>query len=111
MLLRWAACFALVQWAALALTDRALADYDWPMRPAGAYHQRHPNDQPGNPNYPLPPGNTTRQGTAGTYPWYGTVWGVPAYNWGYFGAPSYPTSRWHEGYSRDFYQWGQWRRY
>ncbi len=105
------AVLLLVCAAALACAGRAAAGYDWPMVPWGAYHQRHPNYQPGNPNYPLPASSQAQPPAAGQYPWYGTVWGVPAYNWGYFGAHSYPTERWHRGYYGDVQNWGVWRRY
>lgn len=95
----------------LAWGELARADYDWPMTPWGAYHQRHPNSQLGSPNCPLARSSQARPGASGQYPWYGAVWGVPTYNWGYFGAPSNPTTTWHRGYYHDLYQWGQWRRY
>ena len=39
-------------------------------------------------------------------PWYGYGFGVPAYNWGYFGARYRPAVTCHKGYYGDFTQWG-----
>ena len=38
-------------------------------------------------------------------PWYGYGFGVPTYNWGYFGARYRPASISHRGYYGDFTQW------
>lgn len=43
---------------------------------------------------------------AGNYPWYGYGFGVPTYNWGYFGVLYRPAKNAHTGYSGDYYQWG-----
>ena len=47
----------------------------------------------------------------GCYPWYGYGFGVPTYNWGYFGAHYRPFSVSHTGYYNDFVQWGYRRGY
>ena len=47
----------------------------------------------------------------GSYPWYGYGFGVPTYNWGYFGAHYRPMSVCHKGYYGDFTQWGYRRGY
>ncbi len=46
--------------------------------------------------------------SSGNYPWYGYGFGVPTYNWGYFGAAYHPASIAHHGYYGDYTQWG-WR--
>lgn len=38
--------------------------------------------------------------------WYGYGFGVPTYNWGYFGARYSSVSICHKGYYGDYYQWG-----
>jgi len=43
---------------------------------------------------------------AATGPWYGYGFGVPTYNWGYFGAQYRPAVVCHHGYYGDFTQWG-----
>jgi len=47
----------------------------------------------------------------GNYPWYGYGFGVPTYQWGYFGAEYRPASISHHGYYGDFTQWGYRRGY
>jgi hypothetical protein len=81
------------------------------MYPGGAYHQRHPSYQPGNPNYRLVTPASQYSPYAGQYPWYGTVWGVPTYNWGHFGVQPYPSAHSNAGWYTDVTQWGTWRRY
>ena len=110
MLLR---CLPAVLAGALAwgLTSPASAEPQWPLVPGGAYHQRHPAYQPDNPDYHVVQPGQQQPANNGQYPWYGSAWGVPTYNWGYFGTHAYPTIKWHKGYYRDFLQWGQWRRY
>ncbi len=44
-------------------------------------------------------------------PWYGYGFGVPTYNWGYFGARYHPASISHRGYYGDFTQWSYRRGY
>ena len=54
-----------------------------------------------------PPGPHRYPGyNAATAPWYGYGFGVPTYNWGYFGATHRPASVCHRGYYGDFTQWG-----
>jgi len=43
--------------------------------------------------------------------WYGYGWGVPTYNWGYFGARYQPVCICHKGYYGDFVQWSYRRGY
>ncbi len=43
--------------------------------------------------------------------WYGYGFGVPPYNWGYFGVKYRPWSVSHKGYYGDFSQWGYRRGY
>ena len=45
------------------------------------------------------------------YPWYGYGFGVPTYNWGYFGARYRPAVVCHKGYHGDLTQWGYRRGY
>jgi hypothetical protein len=96
---------------AWALTNPASAELRWPLVPGGAYFWHHPPYHPDNakpgPAYPA----QQQSANYGQYPWYGTAWGVPTYNWGYFGAFSYPTAKCQKTYYRDYLQWGQWRRY
>jgi hypothetical protein len=47
----------------------------------------------------------------GNYPWYGYGFGVPTYNWGYFGVHYRPMNLVHVGYYGDYYQWGYRRGY
>ena len=47
----------------------------------------------------------------GNYPWYGYGFGVPTYNWGYFGANYRPTAVSHKGYYGHYTQWGYRRGY
>ncbi len=118
MLARVGACAA-VGAVLVVLVCPAEAGYDWPLVPWGAYHQRHPNCQAGNPHFPYaqpaptygPLGQIPAQPSPYRYPWYGEAWGVPTYNWGYFGAHSHPTTRWHCGYYGDVTHWATWRRY
>jgi len=44
-------------------------------------------------------------------PWYGYGFGVPSYNWGYFGARYRPAQVSHRGYYGDVSQWGYRRGY
>ena len=39
-------------------------------------------------------------------PWYGYGFGVPTYQWGYFGARHRPAVITHHGYYGEFTQWG-----
>jgi len=57
---------------------------------------------PGPARYP--------QHRGGNYPWYGYGFGVPTYNWGYFGAHGHGTllTGFH-GYHEDFWQFS-WQR-
>lgn len=48
---------------------------------------------------------------AGNYPWYGYGFGVPTYNWGYFGVRYREAKNAHTGYYGDYYQWGYRRGY
>jgi len=48
---------------------------------------------------------------AAAAPWYGYGFGVPTYNWGYFGATYRPAAVCHHGYYGDFTQWGYRRGY
>ena len=96
---------------AWGLASPASAQSHWPLVPGGAYHQRHPAYQPGNPNYHVACPAHQQTVYHGEYPWYGSSWGVSTYNWGYFGAHSCPTFKSHKTYYRDCLQWGQWRRY
>jgi len=48
---------------------------------------------------------------AAAAPWYGYGFGVPTYNWGYFGATYRPAAVSHHGYYGDFTQWGYRRGY
>jgi hypothetical protein len=48
---------------------------------------------------------------AGGDPWHGYGFGVPTYNWGYFGAHYRPMSICHTGYYGQFVQWGYRRGY
>lgn len=48
---------------------------------------------------------------SGNYPWYGYGFGVPTYNWGYFGVHYRPSNHVHTGYYDDYYQWGYRRGY
>ncbi len=48
---------------------------------------------------------------SGNYPWYGYGFGVPTYNWGYFGVHYRPYNCVHEGYYGQYYQWGYRRGY
>jgi hypothetical protein len=43
---------------------------------------------------------------SGNYPWYGYGFGVPTYNWGYFGAKYRPAVVSHKGYYDRYTQWG-----
>jgi len=47
----------------------------------------------------------------GNSKWYGYGFGVPPYNWGYFGVRYRPWSVSHTGYYGDFTQWGYRRGY
>ena len=102
---------ALIFAVVLGSSGPASAAPHWPLFPGGAFFQRHPAYQPNNPNYHVQTLGAPQPASSGQYPWYGSGWGVPTYNWGHFGAPAYPTIKWHKGYYRDFLQWGQWRRY
>ncbi|OHB67869.1 MAG: hypothetical protein A2V70_03280 [Planctomycetes bacterium RBG_13_63_9] len=44
-------------------------------------------------------------------PWYGYGFGVPTYNWGYFGAQYRPACVCHKGYYGDLSQWSYRRGY
>ena len=44
-------------------------------------------------------------------PWYGYGFGVPTYNWGYFGARYRPACICHKGYYGTLSQWGYRRGY
>ena len=57
---------------------------------------------PGPQRYP--------QYSSGNYPWYGYGFGVPTYQWGYFGAHSHGTGTFpFYGYQQDYSQWS-WQR-
>lgn len=63
-----------------------------------------------------PPGpHRYPQHAAGNHPWYGYGFGVPTYNWGYFGAYPYGTCQGifntYHGYHGDFHQWSCQRGY
>jgi len=45
------------------------------------------------------------------YPWYGYGFGVPTYNWGYFGVRWRPGCISHTGYYDDYMQWSYRRGY
>ncbi|NUQ63526.1 MAG: hypothetical protein HUU20_13695 [Pirellulales bacterium] len=47
----------------------------------------------------------------GNYPWYGYGFGVPTYNWGYFGTHYWPSCHAHRGYYGDYIQWSYRRGY
>ena len=111
-MLRRYLCALMVCGLAWGWPNAAAAEPKWPLVPGGTYGQRHPEYQPGNPDYEMgSPACRQPVPYYGQYPWYGSAWGVQAYNWGYFGASSCPTIKWHKAYYRDFLQWGQWRRY
>ena len=101
----------LVTGLAVGMVGQATAEPQSPLVPGGAYFRRHPAYEYGSPGYQVPYQQGQQMAEVGQYPWYGTAWGVPTYNWGYFGAEPYPTIKWHKAYYRDFLQWGQWRRY
>jgi len=62
---------------------------------------------PGPQRYP--------QYAGGNHPWYGYGFGVPTYNWGYFGARYHGTCQGifntYHGYHEDFHQWSCQRGY
>lgn len=77
------------------------------------HHQRLPPDYVGNPKriVAAPPG-PHRYGEYNVYsPWYGYGFGVPTYQWGYFGARYRPACISHKGYYGDLSQWGYRRGY
>ena len=55
-----------------------------------------------------PPGPHRNPGCS---PWQGYGFGVPTYNWGYFGAQYRPICISHTGYCGDYSQWGYRRGY
>ena len=72
------------------------------------HRHRCPPDWVGNPKriVAAPPG-PHRYGEYNVYcPWYGYGFGVPTYNWGYFGARYRPACVCHTGYYGMFTQWG-----
>jgi hypothetical protein len=69
----------------------------------GGNPTRHVAAPPGPHRYP--------EYNAAQAPWYGYGFGVPTYNWGYFGARYRHASLSHKGYYGDFTQWGYRRGY
>jgi len=70
--------------------------------------QQHPPYWEGNPqrHVAAPPG-PHRYAEYNVYgPWYGYGFGVPTYQWGYFGARYRPAAICHKGYYGDLTQWG-----
>jgi len=69
---------------------------------AADHHQGSPHaisqGTPGPHRYP--------EYNTGNYPWYGYGFGVPTYNWGYFGARYRPAIVSHKGYYGRQTQWG-----
>ena len=72
-----------------------------PPQPSGP--GQHVAAPPGPHRYP--------EYNAAAAPWYGYGFGVPTYNWGYFGATYRPAAISHHGYYGDFTQWGYRRGY
>ena len=73
------------------------------VTPHGGLAEGTSTGTPGPYRYP--------QHADGRYPWYGYGFGVPTYNWGYFGAHYRPMSICHTGYYGEFVQWGYRRGY
>ena len=74
---------------------------------------RHAPGYPGNPRQiaaPRPSPHLYGEYNV-AYPWYGYGFGVPSYQWGYFGARHRPAIGSHTGYHDDFSQWGYRRGY
>jgi len=70
------------------------------------HHRRHGMVEP-QQHVAAPPGpHRYPQYNAAAAPWYGYGFGVPTYNWGYFGAKYRPAVVSHHGYYGDFSQWG-----
>ncbi len=87
---------------------------DWLARLKGLSPHHQPPYWLGNPKQTVaaPPGPYRYpEYDAASGPWYGYGFGVPTYNWGYFGARYRPASICHRGYYGDFTQWGYRRGY
>jgi len=71
-------------------------------------------EHPGTPGgYSVGPPGPYRypEYSTGHSPWYGYGFGVPTYQWGYFGARYRPACVSHKGYYGDYTQWGYRRGY
>ena len=77
------------------------------------YHCDRSPDYSGNPKriVAAPPGPHRYPEYNVHCPWYGYGFGVPTYNWGYFGARYRPACICHHGYYGDFSQWSYRRGY
>ncbi len=112
-MLRWAHLLLLaatvvlaVQWADAAQAGHGI--YGWGGGPPAS-----PAPIDGGPGTSVGPPGPQRYPaySSGNYPWYGYGFGVPTYNWGYFGVRYRPSNYVHEGYYGDYYQWGYRRGY
>jgi len=78
------------------------------------WQRRVPAESVGNPKRIVapPPGpHRYPEYNTGPCPWYGYGFGVPTYNWGYFGARYRPATIAHSGYYDTYTQWGYRRGY
>ena len=90
---------------------RSLAIAVFALLLATAVYAQEPMATP-NQFVAAPPGpHRYAEYNTGCYPWYGYGFGVPTYNWGYFGAQYRPACVTHHGYYGDYYQWGYRRGY
>ena len=67
---------------------------------------QHQQGGPHGVSYGTPGPHRYPEYNTGNYPWYGYGFGVPTYNWGYFGAHYRPTVVSHKGYYGHYTQWG-----
>lgn len=77
-------------------------------------HGKHTAQNPSDPSIislGTPGPHRYPEYNTGCYPWYGYGFGVPTYNWGYFGVNYRAFSVSHKGYYGDYKQWGYRRGY
>lgn len=82
-----------------------------PPRLAQVSRRVYSGYQPGTAHFHKSAPSSRHPGYPGQYPWYGTVWGVPTYNWGHFGAKPGGSHHCFETYYGDRLHWCQRRNY
>ena len=71
-----------------------------------AHTTQHHQGSPYIVSYGTPAPHRYPEYNTANSPWYGYGFGVPTYNWGYFGAHYRPTVVSHKGYYGHYTQWG-----